>query len=89
MKLSDGEKLILMMLADLYKRLKIKGDFDPDFITNTISHDYLWGFNWEYTGIPFEKEQAPPEVAETVDILDMWSFLGGLCQAVARRQEES
>ena len=37
MKLSDGEKLILMVLADMYKHLEIKGEFDPDFISTTIS----------------------------------------------------
>jgi uncharacterized protein YfbU (UPF0304 family) len=78
MKLSDGEKLILMMVADMYKHLKIKnGEFDPDFVMDTITHDYLWGFNWKYTGIPFEKEPNPPEVRETADILDMWYFLEG------------
>ncbi len=76
MKLSDGEKLTLLMLADMYKHLKIKNpEFDPKFITTTITDDYLWGFNWQYTGIPFEKEETPREVIETADILDMWSFL--------------
>jgi hypothetical protein len=32
-KLSDGEKLIILMLADMYKAMKIKGEFDPDFIS--------------------------------------------------------
>jgi len=76
MKLSDGEKLILLMLADMYKNLKIKGDFDPDFISRTIHDNHLWGFNHHYSGIPFEgEEDRPPEVAETINILDMWSFL--------------
>jgi uncharacterized protein YfbU (UPF0304 family) len=76
MKLSDGEKLILMMLADMYKHLKIRDpEFDPKFITATITNDYLWGFNWQYTGIPFEKEESPLEVKETAEILDMWSFI--------------
>jgi uncharacterized protein YfbU (UPF0304 family) len=76
MKLSDGEKLILMMLADMYKHLKIKNpEFNPDFITATISHDHLWGFNWQYSGIPFQREELPREVKETADILDMWRFL--------------
>jgi hypothetical protein len=43
MKLSDGEKLILMVLADMYKHLEIKGEFDPDFISATISGGHLWG----------------------------------------------
>jgi hypothetical protein len=29
MKLSDGEKLIILMLADMYKAMKIDGEFDP------------------------------------------------------------
>jgi uncharacterized protein len=75
MKLSDGEKLIILMLADMYKALKIKGEFDPEFIAKTIYGDQLWGFNWELTGIPFEPSENPPEVTETTDFLDMWSFL--------------
>ena len=76
MKLSDGEKLILMMLADIYKHLEIENaEFDPDFIRTTITSDHLWGFNWQYPGIPFEKEASPPEVTEVSDILDMWRFL--------------
>jgi uncharacterized protein len=75
MKLSDGEKLILMVLADMYRHLEIRGEFDPDFISTTISGGHLWGLRWKYTHIPFEKSENPPEVGETVDILDMWSFL--------------
>jgi uncharacterized protein len=73
MKLSDGEKLIFLMLADIYKNLKIKnGEFDPNFVSNTIFHDHLRGFNWRYHSIPFEDSEQPPEVSETADILDMW-----------------
>lgn len=75
MNLSDGEKLVLMVLADMYKHLEIKGEFDPDFISTTISGGHLWGFRWKYTHIPFEPSENPPDVSETVDILDMWSSL--------------
>jgi uncharacterized protein YfbU (UPF0304 family) len=75
MKLSDGEKLILLMLADISKRIEIKGEYDPDFISGTIYDDHLWGFRSQYSGIPFEKQDSPPEVSETVDILYMWHFL--------------
>ena len=75
MKLSDGEKLIILMLADMYKAMKIEGEFDPDFISKTIWSDNLWGFNWQLSGIPFEKSANPPEVTETTDYLDMWRFL--------------
>jgi uncharacterized protein YfbU (UPF0304 family) len=75
MKLSDGEKLIILMLADIYKAMKIKGEFDPAFIEATIHGGHLWGFNWEYTGIPFEPFENPREVKETTNVLDMWVFL--------------
>ncbi|MCK1459604.1 YfbU family protein [Bradyrhizobium sp. 2] len=75
MKLSDGEKLTILMLCDIYKALKIKGEFDPEFISTTIFKDHLWGFNWELSGIPFEKGDDPPEVGETCDFLDMWKFI--------------
>jgi uncharacterized protein YfbU (UPF0304 family) len=75
MKLSDGEKLILLMLTDIYKAQKIKGDFDPKFISSTIHNDHLWGFNWEYSGIPFGPYETPSEVNQTSDFLDMWSMI--------------
>jgi uncharacterized protein len=40
------------MLTDLYKNLKIRGEFDPDFISHTIAYDHLWGFNWHFSGNP-------------------------------------
>jgi uncharacterized protein len=75
MQLSDGEKLILMMLCELYKHLNIDGEIDPDFVQQTIWQDHLWGFSWKYTGIPFAKEETPREVRETLDVLDMWWFI--------------
>jgi uncharacterized protein YfbU (UPF0304 family) len=75
LNLSDGEKLIILMLADIYKAQKIKGSFDPEFISTTINNDKLWGFNWQYSGIPFGPYEAPHEVKETCDYMDMWSFI--------------
>jgi uncharacterized protein YfbU (UPF0304 family) len=75
MKLTDGEKLIILMLADMYKAQKIKGDFDPNFIASTIHSDHLWGFNWQYTGIPFDPHETPRDVTETGNILDMWMLI--------------
>jgi len=75
MQLSDGEKLIILMLADIYKAQKIKGDFDPKFIESTIHNDQLWGFNWQYTGIPFGPYQTPQSVKDVGNILDMWMMI--------------
>ena len=31
-RFSDGEKLLAIMMRDLYKHLKLKGEIDPDFV---------------------------------------------------------
>ncbi|MGY3134165.1 hypothetical protein ACVWZM_004847 [Bradyrhizobium sp. USDA 4501] len=74
MKMTDGEKLIALMLADISKRLQGKPEVDPDFVAHTIYADQLWGFDWQFSGIPFERSEKPnPVVTETVEILEMFS----------------
>jgi uncharacterized protein len=76
MQLSDGEKLILMMLADLYKDLEIEGEIDADFISQAISANQVWAIRHKYGDyIPFSRSDEAPEVGETRDILDMWRMI--------------
>jgi uncharacterized protein len=75
MKLTDGEKLILTMLCELYEKMKVDGGIDPKFIRSAIYRDHTWAIGWEYTGIPFERKDAPPIVKEVVEVLDMWGFI--------------
>lgn len=75
MKLTDGEKLIVLMLSELYEKLEVDGELEPDFIKSAILNDHIWGISWKYSGIPFDHSDTPPVVREVVDILDMWSFI--------------
>lgn len=75
MKITDGEKLILLMLSELYEKMGVDGEIDPEFIKSAIFRDQLWGIPWKYSGIPFEDQETPEIVKEVVDILDMWSFI--------------
>jgi uncharacterized protein YfbU (UPF0304 family) len=75
MKITDGEKLILLMLSDLYDKLGVDGEMEPDFIRSAIFSDNLWSIPWKYSGIPFEEQETPEVVKEVLDILDMWSFI--------------
>lgn len=75
MKLTDGEKLIILMLTEMYEKLQIEGETEPGFLRSAIFNDHLWGIRWKYSGIPFEHAEDPPIVREVVDILDMWSFI--------------
>lgn len=73
MKLSDGEKIIILMLTELYEKLKVEGEMEPDFLRSAIFNDMLWGIRWKYSGIPFSEAEDPETVKEVLDILDMWS----------------
>lgn len=77
MQLSDGERLILVMLAELYKHHKIKGEIDPELVLSSIFKDKPWGLKWEYGSIfrGDSVESNPPAVQETCDILDMFRIL--------------
>jgi hypothetical protein len=48
MKLSDGEKLILLMLSEVFEKLKVEGSIDPALVKNAIFHDHPWALKWEY-----------------------------------------
>ena len=64
------------MLADLHKKLSVKGDVDPDFVQAAIYSDNLWGFDWQYSGLFGERDKDTPEtVKEVCDFLDMWGCL--------------
>ena len=74
-KLSDGEKLIVSMLCELYKHHKIDGDIDPLFVDEALLGGHYWGLKWQYPGI-FEVEADHIEtVYEVVDVLNVWWFL--------------
>ena len=73
MKLTDGEKLITLMLSEIYEKLAINGEIDPDFIKSAIFNDELWGLRWKYPGIPFEDGNDPEIVGVVINILGMWS----------------
>jgi uncharacterized protein len=74
-KLGDGEKLILLMLSDLCKRLKVKSDMEPDFIEQVIYGGRFWALAWKYPGIFHGHEDSTAILHEVVEILDMWSFV--------------
>lgn len=75
MKITDGEKLIILMLSELYEELEVNGEIDPKFIKEAIFSNNLWALPWKYSGIPFEDQEDSEIVREVLDILDMWSFI--------------
>jgi uncharacterized protein YfbU (UPF0304 family) len=75
MKLSDGEKIIIALLADIHKSLKIEGDSDIKRVMSAIYGGHLWGLKWDMTGLLHDYEADPDVVSQTCSILDMWDFI--------------
>ncbi|MGK9234757.1 YfbU family protein [Inquilinus limosus] len=88
MKITDGEKLILAMLCEIYKHLKVDGDIDPNFVQNAIYGGHYWGLEWKYEGILHGHEDKKEHVKEVVDILDMWSFLESSYSALSAEDKK-
>lgn len=72
---TDGEKLLAMMMRDLYKNFKVKGEIDPEFIGEVIGGGHYWAPRWDMQGLFHDYEDKPEDVRFVVDVLDMWSFL--------------
>ncbi len=76
MKLSNGEKLTLAMLTDIYQHLNIKGDIDPRLVRGALQTGNTWALAWEYTHLRLKGEHDQPhEVDEVANVLGMWDRL--------------
>lgn len=84
---SDGEKLIAMMLCELYKHFKVEGIINPNFIEEVISNGYYWALGYEYSGIFHDEVTDPKDVKETVNILQMWQFIEGTYKAFSNEDK--
>jgi uncharacterized protein YfbU (UPF0304 family) len=74
--LTDGEKLIFMMLRDLFKGLKITPhEIDIEFMSDVIFGGHYWAPRWKMHGLFHGHEDDPRDVSYVVNVLDMWDFL--------------
>ena len=74
-RFSDGEKLLAIMMRDLYRHLKVKGEIDPDFVGDVIWGGHYWAPKWEMSGLFHDHEDDPRDVRFVADVLDMWRFI--------------
>ena len=75
-KIDDGDRLVIMMLRDIQKALKVKSpEIDPDFVADVIWGGHYWALDWQYGGLFHSHVDSREVVRDVVDVLDMWSFL--------------
>jgi len=75
MKLSEGERLILFMLSEIYEHLGIQTGIDPKFVQSAICDGHAWGLKRKYPGLFNVDEADQSVISEVSNILEMWSFL--------------
>ena len=86
MQLTKGERLLFLMIADIYERLGAQG-VDTKLIKEAICTGNTWAIDWQYSD-RLPDEVAPAVLKEIVDILDMWVFLERGHQALSSHDKE-
>lgn len=74
-RLSDGEKLIAMMLGDLIEGLGLEVETDVGLVQKVILGGHYWALGWEMPGIFHGRADQQSRVRFVVDVLEMWSFI--------------
>jgi uncharacterized protein len=75
MNLSEGERLILVMLCDIHKALNLKGVIDPDALKPLILEAEQNGLVRASNGASGEHRDRTAVATEVSEILDMWSAI--------------
>jgi hypothetical protein len=74
MKLTDGEKLIVLMLSEVHEKLGIKDGIDSKFVREALYSGNAWAINHRYSGI-LREQTGDDVVSEVFDILQLWFHL--------------
>lgn len=74
MEMTDAQRLIIFMLAEIYEHLGLEG-VDPNLIREAIHSDNTWGISMAYDGLRFEETDTPPHVQGVMQAMEMWRHL--------------
>lgn len=69
------EKLLLVMLCDILKKMDSNAEIDPDFLLTVISRGHYWALNERFSILFNERLDTPSDVQTVNDILKMWDFI--------------
>jgi len=88
-RFTDGEKLIILMLRDLYKHLGLTNpEIDPTFVSEVIWGGHYWAAKWELPGIFHGYEDDPRHVHEVLDVLEMWDSIERAHDALSKADKK-
>lgn len=87
-RFSDGEKLLAIMMRDVYRHFKIKGEVDADFISEVIYGGHYWAATWEMGGLFTDYEDDARDVHFVTDVLDMWRFIEYAYEKLSKKDKD-
>jgi uncharacterized protein YfbU (UPF0304 family) len=73
--LSDGEKLITLMLGDLFGKLRVQSEIDIGLLEKVIYGGHYWALRTGLPGIFHGHADTQRQVRLVRDVLQMWSVL--------------
>lgn len=85
MQMSFSEKLILLMLADIHRRLGIQSEIDASLIKDAILDGQPWALYWEY-GELLDISTPESVTRKTAEILEMWVHLEASFNALSKSE---
>jgi uncharacterized protein YfbU (UPF0304 family) len=89
MNLSDGEKLILFMLSEIYEKLRVDGEIDPKFVAKALRSGHLWAIKRKYYGIYDALANNNSDVVKDVAaILVMWDVMEAAYDRLTKDQKD-
>jgi uncharacterized protein len=71
-KLSDGEKLLMLMMRDLYRHFDVEGEQDPEFMSQVIFGGHYWAPKWKFGGVFHGHVDSARDLHFVLDVLSMW-----------------
>jgi uncharacterized protein YfbU (UPF0304 family) len=88
-RFSDGEKLLLLMMRDLFKHLKMKdAESDVDFISKVIFGGHYWAPKWKQVGVFHDHEDNPAHLRVVLDVLEMWDSIERGYERLSKKDRE-
>lgn len=88
-RLSAGEKLVVWMLCDLFKSLKVKSEIDPEFVQDAIIGGHLWALERNHSGLLGAQDVDRRVVTDVVNYLDMWRFIESSSAKFTKKERQS
>jgi len=88
LRFRDSEKLIVSMLCDIAKQVKVKDGVEPDFVVSALYGGHYWALRWKYPGLFHGHEDSGRTLSQVVDILDMWSFMESAYAKLSKKDKD-